>query len=1249
MEGSQKVWVGDPVEGFIQGQIIDLGSDTVTIQPTQRGAKPITTDYDRIYPAEEDDKKDMDDNCGLMYLNEATLLNNVRLRYTRDKIYTYVANILIAVNPYFEIKNLYSMETIDKYQGKSLGQMPPHVFAIADKAFRDMKVLKQSQSIIVSGESGAGKTESTKYILRYLCSSWGSKAGPLEQKILDANPVLEAFGNAKTTRNNNSSRFGKFIEIHFNERNSVVGGFISHYLLEKSRIALQGANERNYHIFYQLCAGAPEQLRQQLKLTTPDDFKYLRKGCSRYFCQGDTEKNLPNDRKSSSHKSQGPLRDPILDDVRNFHTLDKALGNLGLNSGERLAVYTTVAAVLHLGNIEFQDNSDDVKGGCMITPGSEVALKTTANLMGLDPEELKQALLSRVMQTSKGGLKGTVIMVPLKTYEACGARDALAKATYSKLFDYIVHRINQSIPFSSSSHYIGVLDIAGFEYFPVNSFEQFCINYCNEKLQQFFNERILKDEQTLYEKEGLGVKKISYVDNQDCIDLIEAKGTGIISQLDEESKLPKPSHTHFTSAVHNNHNRHFRLALPRKSKLRDHREIRDDEGFLIRHFAGAVCYQTAQFLEKNNDALHASLEALVQEAKNKFIQGLFMASEPSSSIRGKLAFISVASKFKTQLMELMDKLGGTGTNFIRCIKPNVRMVDHEFEGGVILSQLQCSGMTSVLELMQQGYPSRAPFHDLYDMYKSYMPVQLRRLDPRLFCKALFKALGLDDKDFKFGITKVFFRPGKFAEFDQIMKSDPEHLKMLVSKVSKWLIQSRWKKAQWCAWSVIKLKYKILYRRDQLIIIQKNVRMYNAQKKYRPRYMTVVKIRALQAQLAQMSGIVTQLKKEKDSSSKEVKKIEAAMENSILKIKTTDMKREQLDQELAMLVRAVNNELAVLRKKLEKQKIAEEQERLKKIQEEMEKERKKKEEEERQRREDEEIRKKKAEMEARRKIEEEERKRQEYEDRKAAEALQSQMEKEARELEDRALLEEQERRDHELALRLASETNSGVDDLTPSLRSGLYGDSSNALIKLKRSSMVEKQRAAAANKKFDLSKWKYAELRDTINTSCDLELLEACREEFHRRLKVYHAWKAKNKKRTTMDENQRAPKSVLDAARGTQRVAAKPQKPGGKNIQRYFRIPFVRHSDQHRGDQQQQKGWWYAHFDGDWIARQMELHPEKPAILLVSGQDDMQMCELSLEETGLTRKRGAEILDHEFEKEWVRHGGGPYQRSVDRRQ
>ncbi|KAF2360204.1 Myosin N-terminal SH3-like [Trinorchestia longiramus] len=1075
--GSHKVWVTDPVQGFILGSIVDLNPEGVTVEPVtkQRNATPITVSYDRVYPAEDDDNKDVDDNCALMYLNEATLLNNVRVRYSKDKIYTYVANILIAVNPYFEVKNLYTLDTIHKYQGKSLGQMPPHVFAIADKAFRDMKVLKESQSIIVSGESGAGKTESTKYILRYLCESWGSKMGELEQKILDANPVLEAFGNAKTTRNNNSSRFGKFIEIHFSDKHLVVGGFISHYLLEKSRIVGQSTLERNYHIFYQLCAGAPDELRSKLRLSNPDNFEYLRHGCTQYFVSKETQSKLSNNSVSSAHTSNGPLKDPILDDVRNFAALDKALGNLGLGGQERLSIYTTVAAVLHLGNIQFEDNPDDAKGGCRVCPSSTEALRICAGLLGVDPGHLNQALLSRVMQTSKGGLKGTVIMVPLKIHEARGGRDALAKAMYSKLFDYIVHRINQSIPFSSSAYYIGVLDIAGFEYFPVNSFEQFCINYCNEKLQQFFNERILKEEQQIYEKEGLGVKKISYVDNQDCIDLIEAKAVGLISLLDEEHKLPKPSPSHFTAMCHQHHSSHFRLALPRKSRLKDHREIRDDEGFLIRHFAGAVCYQTAEFLAKNNDALHASLEGLAQEAGNQFIKGLFMSGVTPSNARGKLTFISIAAKFKTQLQELMNKLTSTGTSFVRCIKPNVKMVDHEFEGGPILSQLQCSGMTSVLELMQQGYPSRAPFHDLYYMYKQFLPAQLSRLDPRLFCKALFRALGLDEKDFKFGLTRVFFRPGKYAEFDQIMRSDPDNLKQLVDKVRRWLLQSRWKKAIWCALSVIKLKNKIIYRRENLIIIQKNLRMLSARNKYRPRYMTALRIKGLKGQVEAMMVITKELTRDRDASVADVKKLQQAIDFSINRIRTQSLSKTVLESEYNSLVAAADSTMVGLKTKVQMQKKAEEQERLRKIQEQMDLERKRKEEEIRKQKEEEENKRKRAELEARRKAEEEAAKKLEEEERLRAAENKAAAAVAAREAATAREAEEQERRDHELALRLAAETRGGVDETETPM--------------LKRSAAVEHQRATAASAKYDLSKWKYADLRDTINTSCDLELLE----------------------------------------------------------------------------------------------------------------------------------------------------------------
>uniref|UniRef100_UPI00028BC7E8 UNCONVENTIONAL MYOSIN-VI, GREEN FLUORESCENT PROTEIN n=1 Tax=Sus scrofa TaxID=9823 RepID=UPI00028BC7E8 len=815
MEDGKPVWAPHPTDGFQVGNIVDIGPDSLTIEPLNQKGKTFLALINQVFPAEEDSKKDVEDNCSLMYLNEATLLHNIKVRYSKDRIYTYVANILIAVNPYFDIPKIYSSETIKSYQGKSLGTMPPHVFAIADKAFRDMKVLKLSQSIIVSGESGAGKTENTKFVLRYLTESYGT-GQDIDDRIVEANPLLEAFGNAKTVRNNNSSRFGKFVEIHFNEKSSVVGGFVSHYLLEKSRICVQGKEERNYHIFYRLCAGASEDIRERLHLSSPDNFRYLNRGCTRYFANKETDKQILQNRKSPEYLKAGSLKDPLLDDHGDFIRMCTAMKKIGLDDEEKLDLFRVVAGVLHLGNIDFEE-AGSTSGGCNLKNKSTQALEYCAELLGLDQDDLRVSLTTRVMLTTAGGAKGTVIKVPLKVEQANNARDALAKTVYSHLFDHVVNRVNQCFPFETSSYFIGVLDIAGFEYFEHNSFEQFCINYCNEKLQQFFNERILKEEQELYQKEGLGVNEVHYVDNQDCIDLIEARLVGILDILDEENRLPQPSDQHFTSAVHQKHKDHFRLSIPRKSKLAIHRNIRDDEGFIIRHFAGAVCYETTQFVEKNNDALHMSLESLICESRDKFIRELFESStnnnKDTKQKAGKLSFISVGNKFKTQLNLLLDKLRSTGASFIRCIKPNLKMTSHHFEGAQILSQLQCSGMVSVLDLMQGGFPSRASFHELYNMYKKYMPDKLARLDPRLFCKALFKALGLNEIDYKFGLTKVFFRPGKFAEFDQIMKSDPDHLAELVKRVNHWLICSRWKKVQWCSLSVIKLKNKIKYRAE----------------------------------------------------------------------------------------------------------------------------------------------------------------------------------------------------------------------------------------------------------------------------------------------------------------------------------------------------------------------------------------------------------------------------------------------------
>ncbi|NXH00019.1 MYO6 protein, partial [Loxia leucoptera] len=1270
MEDGKPVWAPHPTDGFQMGMIVDIGPDNLTIEPLNQKGKTFQAAINQVFPAEEDSKKDVEDNCSLMYLNEATLLHNIKVRYSKDRIYTYVANILIAVNPYFDIPKFYSSDTIKKYQGRSLGTLPPHVFAIADKAFRDMKVLKMSQSIIVSGESGAGKTENTKFVLRYLTESYGS-GQDIDDRIVEANPLLEAFGNAKTVRNNNSSRFGKFVEIHFNEKNSVVGGFVSHYLLEKSRICVQGKEERNYHIFYRLCAGAPEDIREKLYLSSPDNFRYLNRGCTRFFANKETDKQILQNRKSPEYLKEGSLKDPLLDDHGDFNRMCTAMKKIGLDDEEKLDLFRVVAGVLHLGNIDFEE-AGSTSGGCTPRARSQAALERCAALLGLDEDDLRGSLTSRVMLTTAGGAKGTVIKVPLKVEQANNARDALAKTVYSHLFDHVVKRVNQCFPFETSSFFIGVLDIAGFEYFEHNSFEQFCINYCNEKLQQFFNERILKEEQELYQKEGLGVNEVRYVDNQDCIDLIEAKLVGILDILDEENRLPQPSDQHFTSAVHQKHKDHFRLSIPRKSKLAVHRNIRDDEGFIIRHFAGAVCYETMQFVEKNNDALHMSLQSLICESKDKFVRQLFEANtnnnkDPKQKA-GKLSFISVGNKFKTQLNLLLEKLHSTGSSFIRCIKPNLKMTSHHFEGGQILSQLQCSGMVSVLDLMQGGFPSRASFHELYNMYKKYLPEKLARLDPRLFCKALFKALGLNENDYKFGLTKVFFRPGKFAEFDQIMKSDPDHLAELVKRVNRWLICSRWKKVQWCSLSVIKLKNKIKYRASACIKIQKTVRMWLCKRKHKPRIDGLIKVRTLKKRLDKFNEVVSALKEGKAETSKQVKELEASIDASMTKIKTTIMTREQIQKEYDALVKSSEQLLSALQKKKQQE---DEAERLRRIQEEMEKERKRREEEDQKRRKEEEERRLKSEIEAKRKQEEEERKKRGEEEKRIQAEIEAQLAREREEETQHQAVLEQERRDHELAMRIAQSEAELISDeaqLDLGLRRRLCSClvngtlcSLNGAFKeqmatemseiLSRGPAVQATKAAAGTKKHDLSKWKYAELRDTINTSCDIELLAACREEFHRRLKVYHAWKSRNKKRNAETE-QRAPKSVTDydfapflssstQQNPTAQLPGRQQEIEMNRQQRYFRIPFIRPADQYKDPQNKKKGWWYAHFDGPWIARQMELHPDKAPILLVAGKDDMDMCELNLEETGLTRKRGAEILPRQFEEIWERCGGIQY--------
>ncbi|VDM77375.1 unnamed protein product [Strongylus vulgaris] len=507
------VWAPDIQEGYVLGTLEDIGSENITVV-RKDGKGQIKASYDEVFPAEDDPRKTVDDNCSSISSGGCYVKKVERL--------TYVANILISINPYEDIPGLYSKDTINRYKGKSLGQLPPHVYAVGELANQLINLLFCFRNIMLVYMECLAADKAYLEMRRnkesqYLCENWGTTAGPIQQRILETNPILEAFGNAKTLRNNNSSRFGKFVEIHFGSDDKVAGGFVSHYLLEKSRLCRQAKGERNYHIFYQLIAGAPADLYKRLCLASPDKFKYLKQGTTTFFARPGSKSKIASDRLSEQARKSGMLTDSIVDDAADFLHLNDALGRAGLSPNEIFDIWRTVAGVLHLGNIDFVDSVDDSRGGCKMDPVTELSLKIAGELLGMEVAELKMGLVSRIMQATKGGVKGTLIRVPLKPHEAAAGRDALAKALYSRLFDWLVARINKSIPFEKSINYIGVLDIAGFEFFEVNSFEQFCINFCNEKLQHFFNERILKQEQELYAKEGLDVPRIEYSDNHDCI------------------------------------------------------------------------------------------------------------------------------------------------------------------------------------------------------------------------------------------------------------------------------------------------------------------------------------------------------------------------------------------------------------------------------------------------------------------------------------------------------------------------------------------------------------------------------------------------------------------------------------------------------------------------------------------------------------------------------------------------------------
>ncbi|XP_061707587.1 myosin-VIIa isoform X2 [Cydia pomonella] len=657
----------------------------------------------------------VEDMISLGDLHEAGILRNLLIRYNENLIYTYTGSILVAVNPY-QILPIYTADQIKLYKERKIGELPPHIFAIGDNAYAHMRRYGQDQCIVISGESGAGKTESTKLILQYLAAISG-KHSWIEQQILEANPILEAFGNAKTVRNDNSSRFGKYIDIHFNSSGVIEGAKIEQYLLEKSRIVSQGNDERNYHVFYCLLAGLSKEEKKKLELGEPKEYRYLSMGGS-FTCEG-------------------------RDDAAEFADIRSAMKVLLFTEPEIWEILKLLAAVLHCGNIKYEATVVDNLDATEIIEQANV--KRVANLLGVPMQSLIQALTRKTLFAH-----GETVVSTLSKTQSVDIRDAFVKGIYGRLFVTIVKKINAAIykPKATTRTAIGVLDIFGFENFDQNSFEQFCINFANENLQQFFVRHIFKLEQEEYNHEGINWQHIEFVDNQDALDLIALKQLNIMALIDEESKFPKGTDQTMLAKLHKTHGLHRNYLKP-KSDI--------NTSFGLNHFAGVVFYDTRGFLEKNRDTFSADLLQLIHVSTNKFLQTIFQDDIVMGSETRKRT-PTLSTQFKKSLDLLMRTLGTCQPFFIRCIKPNEFKKPMLFDRGLCCRQLRYSGMMETIRIRRAGYPIRHSFKEFVERYRfliSGVP-PAHKTDCRM-ATAKICASVLGKSDYQLGHTKVFLK------------------------------------------------------------------------------------------------------------------------------------------------------------------------------------------------------------------------------------------------------------------------------------------------------------------------------------------------------------------------------------------------------------------------------------------------------------------------------------------------------------
>ncbi|XP_031778795.1 myosin heavy chain, muscle isoform X2 [Nasonia vitripennis] len=813
-DAKKACWIPDEKEGYLLGEIKATKGDIVSVGLPGGEVRDVKKDLlQQVNPPKYEKAEDM---SNLTYLNDASVLHNLKQRYYHKLIYTYSGLFCVAINPYKRYP-VYTQRCAKLYRGKRRSEVPPHIFAISDGAYVNMLTNSENQSMLITGESGAGKTENTKKVIAYFATvgastkkdpSASEKKGSLEDQVVQTNPVLEAFGNAKTVRNDNSSRFGKFIRIHFGPSGKLAGADIETYLLEKARVISQQSLERSYHIFYQMMSGAVKGLKEKCLLSKNiNDYHFV---------------------------SQGKTSIPGLDDGEEMLITDKAFDVLGFTQEEKDDIYKITASVMHMGGMKFKQRGREEQAEADGTEEGE----RVAKLLGVDCQDMYKNLLKpRIKVGNEFVTQGR------NKDQVAYSVGAMSKAMFDRLFKWLVKKCNETLDTKQKrQHFIGVLDIAGFEIFDFNSFEQLCINFTNEKLQQFFNHHMFILEQEEYQREGIEWTFIDFgMDLQQTIDLIEKfnsfeqlcinftneklqqyfnhfmfvleqeeyetegiswtfidfgmdlqstielieKPMGILSILEEESMFPKATDKTFEEKLNNNHlgksPNFLKPKPPKPGQVAAH--------FAIGHYAGNVPYNITGWLEKNKDPLNDTVVDQYKKSSNKLLVEIFADHPGQSGGGGKDAgggrgkkgggFSTVSSSYKEQLNNLMTTLRATQPHFVRCIIPNELKQAGVIDSHLVMHQLTCNGVLEGIRICRKGFPNRMVYPDFKLRYKIIAPAACDKVggDPKKCAEAILENSGLDPEQYRLGHTKVFFRAGVLGQMEEFRD---ERLSKIVS-------------------------------------------------------------------------------------------------------------------------------------------------------------------------------------------------------------------------------------------------------------------------------------------------------------------------------------------------------------------------------------------------------------------------------------------------------------------------------------